>query len=265
VETSDVDVDIVYWLPLDDTHRAKAQSLDVPGTSLAIDPTIWSLGALTAGVPPYLKRRVRLVYGEDVCRSLPITPIATWAHERMHAACWLLAHVYDRPLPLALTVEYPDEADEYFGYVNRMVSLPSGDRGPTTRNLVRTTGWVATARLAHQASVYADRKRDVPTLYRHHIGGEWANHLVELHEQCVYKWRYLIPDAPTARQRLRALCQRTLAFERAFLLMYRELVLGVLRGPDREAREQARARLRETPLADPHVQELVGSALPGGH
>jgi hypothetical protein len=264
VETSDVDVDIVFRDALDDVQRTRAQGLDVPGCALAVDPTIWDRATLAAGVPPYLKRRSILIYGEHVCRSLPISAVASWARDRMHAACWLLAHVYRRPLPLALPVDYPDTADEYFGYLNRTVVLPSGKIVPTTRNLVRTAGWIATAQLAHQTGISVDRKRDVPSLYRQQIGGDWTDYLYELHERCINQWRYRIPSASTARERLRALCRRTLAFEQAFLLAYRAFVLAELRGADNEAGAEARRRLCETPLDDPEVQALVGSAQPGG-
>ena|SRR5579859_7153453 len=44
--------------------------------------------------------------------------------------------------------------------------LQDGTIIPTTRNLIRVTGWIATARIAYQAQQYVIRKRDAVATYR---------------------------------------------------------------------------------------------------
>jgi hypothetical protein len=178
----------------------------------------------------------------------------------MHAACWLLAHVYERPLPLALEVDFPDPADEFYGYLNRQVTLPTGEQAPCTRNLIRTTGWIASALLARQAGIYVGRKRDVTRLYRQHLGDEWADYLDALHQECLEAWHYLIPEAPAERARLRALSRRARDFERFFLASYRAFVLEELHSADPAARAEALRMLRMTPLRDAEIETLAAEA-----
>jgi hypothetical protein len=102
-------------------------------------------------VRPNAKLGGRLLYGQDVCRLYPLLPIEAWARERMHAAYWLLINVYHRPTPVHFPLTFPSPSDEFYGYTNRTFRLPDGREVPCTRNLVRTTGWDATALLALQA------------------------------------------------------------------------------------------------------------------
>ncbi len=90
---------------------------------------------------------------------------------------------------------------------------------PSTRNLIRVTGWAATALLALRGGVYVARKSDCQATYQRHISDEWTDLLDDLYRRCRTDWRYLIPVSDAA---LRALCQRALQFENHFLLVYRD-------------------------------------------
>lgn len=218
-----------------------------------LDASVAGEDELALGVPPLLKLGGRCVWGEDRRDAMPLLPIAQWARERMHAAYWLMINIFGRPVPVTLPLGYPDAGDEFFGYTRRVVRLPDGRDVPCTRDLIRVTGWAATALVALRGGVYIARKRDLPEAYRQHIGGEYATLHAELARWCRDEWAYLIPPDAADLARLRDLCARTLAFENHFLAAYREWVLGELRGADAEARQAARRMLERVPLADDEV------------
>ena len=186
--TSDLDIAIVLRHPFADDEMRKAAAhvwnARNQAHTLEIDITFVDEQELQAGVHPNLKLSSRFLYGEDICHHYPILPVENWASTRMHAAYWLLVNVYQRPKPVQLLLDFPDSTDEFYGYVNRTIQLPDGREVPCTRNLVRTTGWAATALLALQAGQYATKKSDCARLYRLHIGDEWASLLEEIEKFC---------------------------------------------------------------------------------
>ncbi len=125
--------------------------------------------------------------------QLPLLPIEEWTRERMHAAYWLLVTVFNRPRGVTLPLGYPDAADEFFGYARRTLRLPTGVEVPSTRDLIRVTGWIATALLALQAHVYVARKKECHDSYSHYIGGPWATLLHDIYHRLRTQWGYLIP------------------------------------------------------------------------
>jgi hypothetical protein len=229
VATSDIDIVIVFRDRFADKqmHMAAEQlweSLGQPST-IELDIAVIDEDGLRGGVRPNLKLGSQLIYGEDVCQRYPLIALDNWAFERMHAAYWLCIMVYHRLLPVHLPLDFPDPNDEFFGYIQRMTILPDGLEVPCTRDIIRTTGWAATALLALQAGQYAYRKRDCYQLYRQHIGDEWSELLEEIYVCCRGRWNYLIPSAREDRLRLRHICARMLDFERAFLLHYKHYLL----------------------------------------
>lgn len=224
VGTSDLDLCIVFRdrFPNSDLHKVAEHLWEsYPHSStMELDIGIVDEESLRNGVHPTLKLGSKLLYGEDVTRHYPIMSIEAWARERMHAAHWLLVHIYERPDRRDLPLTYPDPTAEFYGYTNRTVCLPDGEVVPSTRNLIRTTGWAATALLALQARQYVVRKRDCHRLYRHSIGDEWSALLEDIYSYCRQEWHYLIPTETHHRQRLRAICEQTLGFERHFLALY---------------------------------------------
>jgi len=128
--------------------------------------------------------------------------------------------------------------------------LPDGREIPTTRDLIRATGWAATALLALQAGRFVARKADCARVYREYIGGEWAPLLEELYASCRGRWQYRIPEEPAERAALRDLCARTLGFERHFLAIYKGYLLAELRGPSADAHSRALDVLARMPFAD---------------
>jgi len=254
--TSDIDLLIVFrgrFANEDTCGLAERLWTSDQGGSQEVDISVVDEDNLRAGVHPNVKLGGRLLYGEDVCSLYPLVPIETWTRERMHAAYWLLVNVYHRRTPVRLPLTFPAPADEFYGYTNRTLQLPDGREVPCTRNLVRTTGWAATALLALQAGQYAARKRDCVRLYCEYIGDEWTALLEEITTSCRDEWQYLIPTALHARKRLREICERTLRFEQHFLTRYRSYLLGQLRSTEQEHVRVARKFQEQSPLDDAEI------------
>lgn len=259
--TSDIDMVIVFHTSFaHEEERREAERLWTTHnhtSTMEVDITVIDEHQLQKGVTPNLKLGSRLIYGQDICNAYPILPIQIWTRERMHAAYWLLVTIYQRPVPVHIPVDFPASEDEFYGYANRSLRLPDGQDVPCTRNLVRTVGWAATALLALQAGQYAVRKRNCARLYREYIGDEWASHLDEVMTFCLQEWQYLIPAEKHARQQLRAICERTLQFERHFLALYKLYLLEQLDSSEQEAVRFARWVQEHLPLEDREVMTTI--------
>ncbi len=222
-----------------------------------VDIAVVDEESLRGGVRPNLKLGSQLIYGQDVCSRYPLLPIEAWARERMHAAYWLLVKVYHRRTPVHLPLTFPSPSEEFYGYTNRTIRLPDGREVPCTRNLVRTTGWAATALLALQAGQYAGKKRDGVRLYRDHIGDEWSSLLEEIALSCRDEWQYLIPSASHARKHLREICEHVLRFEQHFLTRYTSYLLEQLRSTEQEHVRFAVWFQERLPLDDAEVTAML--------
>ena len=163
IATSDLDLVTVFTAAfLDAAERDRAEILArqlAAHGALAADLTIVDEQQLSAGVDPAIKLGSRCLFGEDIRDRLPLLPIEVWTRQRMHAAYWLIIHVFDRPAVVVHPIDYPAPAGEFYGYDNRAVLLPDGTPARSTRNLIRVTGWAATALIAAQAGIYVARKR----------------------------------------------------------------------------------------------------------
>ncbi len=263
VATSDLDLVVVFIGACDDVERARAIHVGTSRTSIGaveFDVVVTDEAELARGAYPTLKLGSQCVYGEDIRDSLALLPIEEWTRQRMHAAYTLIVRVFDRPVPVRYPLNYPDPCGDYYGYDNRTVRLPDGRDVPSTRNLIRVTGWAATALLALRANVYVARKSDCHAAYRRHIGGEWSDLLDDLYRRCRTEWRYLIPLSASDRAALRELCRRALQFENHVLLVYRDYALSALRDGDQSARQAALSVLERTPYHDDAIREAIQAA-----
>lgn len=259
--TSDVDLTLIFGGAFhDEVERRGAETLCRHCALLSgveLDASVADEVELRAGVHPSLKLAATLVYGEEVREDAPLVSIEQWTRDRMHSSFWRVAHLFGRPLPMRYPVDFPDPGAVFYGYDRRTVRLADGGEVPSTRDLIRLVGWAATALIAQKAGRYVARKRDCHTLYRELIGGEYADLLDDIYTLCRGRWQYLIPSDPQERRTLRGICERTLAFENAFLLEYREFVMRELRGAEAEGRRLALKVLARVPLVDEEVERAV--------
>jgi hypothetical protein len=182
----------------------------------------------------------------------------------MHSSYYRLGSLFGRTAPVRSPLTYPDPAGEFFGYDRRPVRLADGSLESSTRDLIRATGWEATALIAWRAGGYVARKSDCHRLYQQHIGDKWAPLLATIYQNCRQQWNYRIPTSPADRALLRQLCGRALEFENAFLAAYKSYLLGELQGADTEGRRCAHETLERMPFDDPEVIRALAASEPGG-
>jgi hypothetical protein len=251
--TSDLDMTIVVADAFrDDAERGAAEKLCqslAQDSPIELDARVVDEATLAHGAHPVLTFASALIAGEDIRHRFPVMPLAEWTRDRMHAAAWLTVKLHGRPVPVAYPLGYPDQMDEFLGYTRRTIRLPDGSAVPTTRDLIRSTGWAATALIAHQRGQYVTRKRDAHALYERYIGDEWSRLLCDIYECCRTRWEYHIPVDPTERRALQAICEGTLGFENHFLGLYRCFLHNELSGSDDAGRAAAREALVRLPFA----------------
>jgi predicted nucleotidyltransferase len=256
LRTSDLDLTLIFaGVFATPEERDAAMRLITSLSSHApveLDIEIADEQTLASGLDPNLKFAATLLYGEDIRADLPLIPIADWTRDRMHSSWWRVARLFERPRIITPPLAYPEPAREFLGYTRRGVLLEDGRIVPSTRDLIRLVGWAATALLALDCGVYVARKRDAHRLYHEHIGGPWDTLILDVYETLRTRWAYLIPDDQQDRAILRAICERTLEFERYFLARYRPYVLAELRAEGDRALAACEV-LRRAPLAEPEA------------
>lgn len=261
VATSDLDVILVFHVPLT-TRREQEVVADLISacqdmSALELDITLTDLPHLQQSADPMFKLGARLLYGRDIRETIPLMPMVRWSRQRMHAAFWLTIHVFQRPQPVAAPLTFPNPDDPFYGYAARPIQLPDGTTIPTTRNLIRVTGWIATARIAYEAQEYVVRKRACVSTYRETIGDGWSNLLDTIDQRCRQTWQYRIPGGAEEQAELRAIAMQVLAFENHFLGVYRQFLLDELSSADDTAQTSALAMLKRTWLSDSEILDAV--------
>ena len=259
VITSDLDLTIVFRQRLIDVEEEKHARQLVAAcqemSALELDVTLAEETRLHQHADPMFKLGARLVYGEEIRTAIPLIPITTWARQRLHAAYWLMINVFQRAKPVSAPLPFPDECAPFYGYTTRMLRLADGSEVPTTRNLIRVVGWIATACIAYQAQHYVVRKRDCVASYRQTIDDEWTPLLEQIDQRCRSTWQYRIPTTTGEQAELLAILQNTLAFENHFLQLYRHFLLAELTSRDQTAQQEALRILHNTALSDPEIQQ----------
>ena len=261
VATSDLDLTVVFTDRFrDDIERDTAAQVVAYCTALSgleLDIELTDDEQLAEGVYPSLKMGSRCVYGEDRREQLRLLALDAWTRERMHAAYWLLVTVFHRPRSVRYPLTYPDPAGRFYGYDHRMVRSATGAAVNSTRDLIRVTGWIATAFLAHRGGVYVARKSDCHRAYRRHINDAWASLLEDLYQRCRSEWGYRIPTGASEQQMLRELCERTLQFENHFLTVYKNYLLTELHSGNEVAQGRALWVLSHIIYHDEDVRRAV--------
>jgi len=253
IAASDLDITVVFKGSLSADEGASAQRLGADcarQSPIELDIEIEDEQTLAQGASPNFKLGSALIAGEDIREQVPLVSLTEWTRDRMHSSWWRVARLFARPAIITLPLDYPEPADPFRGYTRRTVRLASGAEAPSTRDLIRLTGWAATALLALQCGSYVTRKSEVHRLYREQFGGADALLIEEMYTLCRQRWGYLIPDDPVERAHLRDICDRTLAFERSFVSTYQRYLLTELRGSDMEGARFAAEVMNRAPLRD---------------
>jgi hypothetical protein len=260
--TSDLDLTLVFQGRfIADEERDRAASLCrscAAASAVELDVEVEAEAQLRqVGASPQLKLASLHVYGDDLRERVPLLPLAAWTRDRMHTSYWRIISLFARPVPVRYPLSYPDSSAEFLGYDRRTMRLPDGAEVASTRDLIRSVGWAATALIAWRAGRYVARKSDVHRIFGEVFGQPWAPLLDDIYRLCRRQWHYHIPDDPLERAPLRAICERTLGFENAFITQYREFLVTELHGADGDAARQALWVLTRIPLVDEGMLEAV--------
>ena len=256
IETSDIDLLIVFKGGFQDDERHRAESLVQQYSAentFELDIELVDEKSLVEGVSPTFKYGSRLIAGEDIRDKFPLVSLKAWTRDRMHSSLWRTAHLFNRSGSVVYPLTYPDSQGEFYGYDARLLRLPDGRKVHCTRDLIRLVGWSATAILAYKAGVYVARKSECHMLYKAHFDDEWGQLLQDIYELCRGKWNYLIPEDEDERSILRSICERTLGFENHFLRIYKEFVIEELNGEDEQGRREVEQVLRRVDYQDEDV------------
>jgi hypothetical protein len=224
LNSSDIDITIVLRGTLTQLDRERFAlwramceqlgpfHLDQLDATLTSETELAQQGHLT------LKTASYLLYGEDIRAAIAFPSIQS--HLRVaiklstdHIATFRHVEVGALSVPLS----YPNPTGLYYGYDYHEPQY--GDQ-PGTRLLVGSVMWAATALVALKAGQLAGTKRAAIALYEQAINDEWYPLIRAIYQQCKLRWRYRIPDEPSAQADLRALCQQVLAFEEYCLTTY---------------------------------------------
>lgn len=256
IGTSDLDLTVIFagaFVSPDERDAARRlASVCAAEAPTELDIEIKDEESLSQGVSPNLKLASAHIYGTDIRGQLPLISLEAWTRDRMHSSWWRIARLFARPAVIMPSLEYPEPTQPFLGYTRRTIRLADGRLVPSTRDLIRLTGWAATALLALERGVYVAGKRDAHLLYHEHIGGPWDTFIADIYELCRARWSYLIPENQEDRTRLREICERTLLFERHFLARYNPYLIAELQSGDAHAREACEV-MRRAPLADAAV------------
>ncbi|CAN5546377.1 hypothetical protein BH10CHL1_BH10CHL1_26300 [soil metagenome] len=265
IATSDLDLTLVFRATFVDANEQEQVHVVIAACkqrcALELDFTLFAEQQLRQRADPIFMLGAQLVYGRDLRATLPILSIETWACKRMHAAFWLMINVFQRPQPVRAPLMLPHPNDPFYGYANRRLRLPDHTEIPTTRNLMRVTGWIATARIAYQAHEYVIRKRDCVATYRALINDEWTGLLEQLEQRCRIAWGYRIPEQTSEQAELCTILVYTLAFENHFLGLYRQFVCAELWSAEPVAQKIALELLGRTLYADQMILSAIHSLI----
>ncbi len=260
VTTSDLDLLLIYKHKFGNDEAQRAEELAISlvnECTIELDIEFVDEQSLTKGVSPTLKFGSSCIYGEDIRDALPLVPLEEWTRDRMHSSLWRTVHICNRPPVLRYPLTYPDPHAEFYGYDARMLRLPSGQEVHCTRDLIRLTGWSATAMIAFKAGKYVARKSECHKLYQTCFNDEWGQLLQDIYELCRGKWNYLIPEKQEDRQKLRAICERTLGFENHFMQVYKAFVLSELRSADMKGVLEALYVLQKIMYQDEEILKAI--------
>jgi hypothetical protein len=204
-----------------------------------------------------LKLGTRLLYGEDIRPQLPGFDAEGYTRSVVHTPYFSYRFAEQRPDALVYPLAHIDPDGPFFGFDQWQVPGPDGVDLPSTKLLVATVGWTATAIVALRAGVYVRDKAACVELYREHVGDEWTELVDQVHELCRNQWRYLLPPDDAGRRTLRALCDRALKFQNHFLRLYRDYQVGELESGDPVRQRIAVRRLGQ--LVFPDLAETLAT------
>ena len=180
-----------------------------------------------AGTTLNFKHSTQFLYGEDIRTQVSTPSDSDWRRWAMYAPQTSL-FVTRTAKFLIFPLDHPDPQAEFYSYEHQTLPCPDGIDRPSSKWLISTVSWIATALVAIDTGKYVGSKGKAVRLYKKYINDEWTNLVEQVYELCRNRWHYLIPEAQGDRQTLRLMCLNTLKFSNYFLSRYHNFVLRQL-------------------------------------
>ena len=235
VTNSDLDMYVIFKENFNSPEEAMA-ALSLSQSCALISPVLLEIKleaehylhrAEQAGTALNFKYSTQFLYGEDIRNKIPTFTAADWIQWAIKAPQESLRVIRSAKV-LIFPLQHPDAQAEFYGYERQMIPGSDGVERPSSKWLVATVGWIATALIAYRTKQYVGSKGKAAQLYKTQINDKWATLVEQVYEQCRNHWNYLIPDEEVERQILRSLCRDTLEFSNQYLSVYHDFVLREL-------------------------------------
>jgi predicted nucleotidyltransferase len=152
----------------------------------------------------------RLIGGRELRDQIRIPDKSERFQILLSAALIFLKRIHRAPEIESRSLRYPDQNDEFYGYLDFANDLP-------LHPLMSLT-FLANARLAGQFGVFANTKHDIPNLYAENVHDGTEVFVEALYSLVRATWQYELPQDIEERRRLRSLCRDALEFEKASLM-----------------------------------------------
>lgn len=146
-----------------------------------------------AGLALNFKRSTQFHFGEDIRDQVPTPSSDDWVRWAMHAPQASLLATRSAEF-VTFPLSHPNPEAEFYGYDRQTIPCADGIDRLSSKLLLATVGWIATALVALRTGQYLGSKREAVELYKMHIHDEWTNVVEQVYEQCRNRWHYLIPD-----------------------------------------------------------------------
>lgn len=253
IANSDIDIDILFEGII--TNEIREQAIAIGEScdalcSMEIDITIYDY---TAQLPPDVFLGGKLIYGDNNPTEWNCISVERWARERMYAGTWLIAHLFGRDGTLTLPIDYPDNKTLFFGYDDRQMYDENNSVVKSSKNILRASGWAATALVGYQGNTFVSSKEDLVPLFKKDCDKKWINFLTNIYDLCRNQWNYVVPQSECDIQKLISICEENLLFENYFLSKYKTFLLDELSSGDENRIKDAISRCKETPFYDDEI------------
>jgi hypothetical protein len=266
-EGSDLDMFIVFKDAFVEPAEAK-KARDICGHCALLSPLLLEILVVSERllqrednlvIALQLKLASRPAYGQDIRPQLPDLQADAYVRAVVDAPYFNYTYPPQRRSSPHLT--YPlghiDPEGAFYGFDQWLIPGPDGVDIPSTKLLVATVGWTATALIALATGRYVRDKSACVDLYQHHVADQWTELVVRVHELCRNQWHYRIPTGEGDRHRLRELCEQALAFQNHFLGRYRSYLLDELHSGALHRQALATQRLAQIRYPDSEVVEAL--------
>jgi hypothetical protein len=266
-EGSDLDMFVVFKDAFVEPAEAK-KARDICGHCALLSPILLEILVVSERqlqrqanlvIALQLKLASRPAYGQDIRPQLPDFQADAYVRSVVDAPYFNYTYPPQRRSSPHLT--YPlghiDPEGAFYGFDQWLIPGPDGADIPSTKLLVATVGWTATALIALATGRYVRNKSACVDLYREHVADQWTELVVGVYELCRNQWHYHIPAAEEDRHQLRALCVEALAFQNHFLSRYRTYLLDELHSAAPDRQSLAAQRLAQIRYPDSEVVEAL--------